>query len=82
MPSGESYIQSIMDIVKSRNVGEPEFLQAVAEVLESLLPVMDQSPKYRENKVLERIVEPELAPMSTPVCSLYTPRMGWYLIPY
>ncbi|NLW83451.1 MAG: NADP-specific glutamate dehydrogenase [Phycisphaerae bacterium] len=59
MPSGESYIQSIMDIVKSRNVGEPEFLQAVAEVLESLLPVMDQSPKYRENKVLERIVEPE-----------------------
>jgi len=48
-----------MDIVKSRNVGEPEFLQAVAEVLESLLPVMDQSPKYRENKVLERIVEPE-----------------------
>ena len=59
MSSATSYIQSIMDIVKSRNPGEPEFLQAVTEVLESLLPVIEQSPKYREHRVLERIVEPE-----------------------
>jgi len=48
-----------MDIVKNRNAGEPEFHQAVTEVLESLLPVLEQTPKYREHKVLERIVEPE-----------------------
>jgi len=59
MSSATSYIQTIMDIVKSRNAGEPEFHQAVTEVLESLLPVLEQTPKYREHKVLERIVEPE-----------------------
>ena len=59
MSSATSYINSILDIVKSRNPGEPEFLQAVTEVLESLLPVIEQSPKYREHKVLERIIEPE-----------------------
>ena len=59
MSSVASYIQSILDIVKSRNPGEPEFLQAVSEVLETLLPVIEQSPKYREHKVLERIIEPE-----------------------
>jgi glutamate dehydrogenase (NADP+) len=59
MSNATSYIQSILDIVKSRNPGEPEFMQAVSEVLESLLPVIEQSPKYREHKVLERIVEPE-----------------------
>ena len=59
MSSATSYVNSILDIVKSRNPGEPEFLQAVTEVLESLLPVIEQSPKYREHKVLERIVEPE-----------------------
>jgi glutamate dehydrogenase (NADP+) len=59
MASGEGYVKSILDIVKSRNPGEPEFMQAVTEVLETLMPVLDQSPKYRENKVLERIVEPE-----------------------
>jgi len=59
MSIATSYIQSILDIVKSRNPGEPEFLQAVTEVLESLIPVLEQSPKYREHKVLERIVEPE-----------------------
>ncbi|HDS84353.1 MAG TPA: NADP-specific glutamate dehydrogenase [Phycisphaerales bacterium] len=59
MSSATSYIQTIMDIVKNRNAGEPEFHQAVTEVLESLLPVLEQTPKYREHKVLERIVEPE-----------------------
>ena len=59
MSNATSYIQSILDIVKSRNPGEPEFMQAVSEVLESLLPVIEQTPKYREYKVLERFVEPE-----------------------
>ena len=59
MSNATSYIQSILDIVKSRNSGEPEFMQAVSEVLESLLPVIEQTPKYRDYKVLERFVEPE-----------------------
>ncbi len=59
MSNATSYVQSIVDIVKSRNPGEPEFLQAVSEVLESLLPVLEQTPKYQQHKVLERIIEPE-----------------------
>ena len=59
MSKAASYIQSVLDIVKSRNPGEPEFLQAVMEVLDSLLPVIEQTPKYCEYKVLERFVEPE-----------------------
>jgi glutamate dehydrogenase (NADP+) len=59
MSNATSYVQSIIDIVKSRNPGEPEFLQAVSEVLESLLPVLEQTPKYQQHKVLERIIEPE-----------------------
>ncbi len=59
MSSATTYIQSIMDLAKSRNAGEPEFLQAVTEVLESLLPVLEQTPKYREHHILERIIEPE-----------------------
>ncbi|MGC9324333.1 MAG: NADP-specific glutamate dehydrogenase [Desulfomonilia bacterium] len=41
------------------NPGEKEFLQAVAEVVESVKPVLDRHPEYRKEKVLERMVEPE-----------------------
>jgi len=46
-------------MVKDKNPGEVEFHQAVEEVLESLNPVFEKHPKYEENGVLERIVEPE-----------------------
>jgi glutamate dehydrogenase (NADP+) len=52
-------IQETLDIVKKRNPGEPEFLQAVTEVLESIEPAVDRHKKYREGKLLERLVEPE-----------------------
>ncbi len=52
-------VASILDLVASRNPGEPEFLQAVREVLESLGPVLDQRPEYIEHGILERVVEPE-----------------------
>lgn len=52
-------IAKVIDHVGSRNAGEPEFLQAVLEVLESLGPVLDQCPQYFDNGILERIVEPE-----------------------
>ena len=53
------YLIGLLERVEKRNPGEPEFLQAVTEVLESLEPVIEQSPKYVEAGVLESIVEPE-----------------------
>ncbi len=53
------YIKSILEEVKSRNKGEPEFIQAVTEVLESIEPVMEKRPDLQAAGVLERLVEPE-----------------------
>lgn len=52
-------ISKVIDQVSSRNADEPEFLQAVLEVLESLGPALDACPQYLENGILERMVEPE-----------------------
>ena len=52
-------IQEVLEIVKKRNPNEPEFLQAVTEVLESIRPVIQRSKKCRDGKILERLVEPE-----------------------
>lgn len=54
-----SYVESLMEKVIKRNPNEPEFHQAVKEVLESLEVVVDRHPEYRDAGVLERIVEPE-----------------------
>ncbi|HBA85420.1 MAG TPA: NADP-specific glutamate dehydrogenase [Verrucomicrobia bacterium] len=54
-----SYIHDVIDIVERRNAGEPEFLQAVREVLESLEPVIQRHKKYQDARILERLVEPE-----------------------
>jgi glutamate dehydrogenase (NADP+) len=54
-----SYATDFMAEVKAKNPGEPEFHQAVQEVVESLVPVFDSSPHYRKLKVLERICVPE-----------------------
>jgi glutamate dehydrogenase (NADP+) len=54
-----AYIAEVLDIVGRRNAGEPEFLQAAQEVLESLGPVMERHRRYRDGRILERIVEPE-----------------------
>ena len=52
-------IQEVLEIVRKRNPNEPEFLQAVTEVLESIRPVIDRSKKIRDARILERLVEPE-----------------------
>ena len=57
------YVASVLEQVEKRNPGEPEFQQAVHEVLESLRPVMEQRPEFREAALLERITEPERAVM-------------------
>ena len=55
----EKYVSDLMAGVKAKNPGELEFHQAVQEVAESLILVLDREPRYRKAKILERIIEPE-----------------------
>jgi glutamate dehydrogenase (NADP+) len=55
----EHYVASLMAEVKAKNPVEPEFHQAVQEVVESLRPVLEQHPEYQKSKIIERIIEPE-----------------------
>ena len=54
-----AYVKSVFEQVQAKNKNEPEFLQAVQEVLETLEPVVEQMPEIEKNAILERIVEPE-----------------------
>jgi glutamate dehydrogenase (NADP+) len=49
----------ILDYVIKRNPNEPEFVQAVEEVILSLAPVIEKNPEYARLKIMERMVEPE-----------------------
>jgi glutamate dehydrogenase (NADP+) len=59
MAINNEYLQSVFDGLKKRNADQPEFLQAVEEVLESLVPVVEARPEIQKAGVIERIVEPE-----------------------
>ena len=52
-------VQDVLETVKRRNPNEPEFLQAVTEVLETLEPALARHKKYKDAAILERLVEPE-----------------------
>ncbi len=54
-----AYVKRVWEQVQAKNAAEPEFLQAVQEVLESLEPVVDTMPELEKGAILERIVEPE-----------------------
>ena len=55
-----SYVDEVLEVVKKKNADQPEFLQAVTEVLDSLRPVIDANEElYRKNAILERITEPD-----------------------
>lgn len=54
-----SYVSEQLEKIKAKNPAQPEFIQAVTEVLNSLEPVFEQNPKYQENAIIERITEPE-----------------------
>lgn len=54
-----SYAESVLERVKAQNPNEPEFHQAVTEVLNSLKPAIDANPQYEKASLLERLVEPE-----------------------
>ena len=61
-PAGKAageYIEQVINSVKAKNPAEPEFHQAVQEVLDSLKLVLERRPEYRAVHLLERIVEPE-----------------------
>ena len=55
----KSKITAFMDYVEKRNTNEPEFLQAVHEVAETVIPFIEDNVKYKNKKLLERMVEPE-----------------------
>ncbi|MED3651144.1 NADP-specific glutamate dehydrogenase [Heyndrickxia sporothermodurans] len=55
----ENYVNEVYEEIKRRNPHENEFIQAVKEILDSLLPVISKHPKYMEHGILERITEPE-----------------------
>jgi hypothetical protein len=52
-------MSDIIENVKNRDPDQKEFIQAVTEVMESVKPVLDQNPLYRELKIPERLVEPD-----------------------
>lgn len=55
-----SYVDEVLELVKKKNASEPEFIQAVTEVLNSLRPVVEANEElYRKNAILERITEPD-----------------------
>ena len=54
-----SFVDDIMANVKAKNAAEPEFHQAVEEVVESLELVLERRPEYRKAKIVERVIEPE-----------------------
>ncbi|WP_424492616.1 NADP-specific glutamate dehydrogenase [Salinimicrobium sp. GXAS 041] len=55
----EKNVQEFLDSVSKRNANEPEFLQAVHEVAETVIPFIEKNKKYQNKKLLERMVEPE-----------------------
>jgi len=55
----DSRVIQFMDRIKAKNPGESEFHQAVEEVAKSLIPYIEENPKYKHAKILERIAEPE-----------------------
>ena len=54
-----AYLSDLLERVKKRNPGEPEFIQAVTEVLETLEPIAESNPEFVNKGVFERFVEPE-----------------------
>ena len=54
-----SYVKRVIDDVAKKHANEPEFVQTVTEVLQSLTPVIEKHPEYEKAALLERMVEPE-----------------------
>ena len=59
MADMKQYVQDVLDLVKKRDPDQIEFQNTVKEVLTTIVPVLESNPKYKEVKLLERMVEPE-----------------------
>jgi len=59
----EKSIQEFIDLIEKRNPNEPEFIQSVTEVAETVIPFIKENPEYGVDKLLERIAEPERVTM-------------------
>ena len=59
MADMKQYVQDVLDIVKKRNPEQVEFQNTVYEVLSTIVPALEKNPKYKEAKILERMVEAE-----------------------
>ncbi len=59
MADMKQYVQDVLDTVKKRNPEQVEFQNTVKEVLTTIIPVLEKNPKYKEAKILERMVEAE-----------------------
>lgn len=55
----EKNVQDFIDLIKRKNPNEPEFIQAVSEVAEAVIPFIQENPTYQADKLLERMAEPE-----------------------
>ena len=55
----QASVEQFMSLIKAKNPAQPEFHQAVQEVTESLIPFIEENPRYKHAKILERITEPE-----------------------
>ena len=53
------YIENVLEQIKEKNINEPEYLQAVEEVLTTIKPVIEKHPEYQNLAILERMTEPE-----------------------
>ena len=62
MTTGKEYVAGVFEKVKAQNAHEPEFLQAVEEVFESLVPVFDKYPKSKmiADNMIEKMTEPSI----------------------
>ena len=58
--------KDFLEYVERRNPGQPEYLQAVTEVIETLWGHIERNPKYAEQGLLERLVEPERVVLISP----------------
>jgi len=59
----EKNIQNFIDLIKDKNPNEPEFIQAVTEVAEAVIPFIEKNSQYANDKLLERMAEPERVTM-------------------
>ncbi|MDP5077231.1 MAG: NADP-specific glutamate dehydrogenase, partial [Nonlabens sp.] len=59
----EKNVQDFIDLIKKKNPNEPEYIQAVSEVAEAVVPFIEKNPAYQVDKLLERMAEPERVTM-------------------